>query len=194
MSKEEKIEINKRLVERYPYLMPRNVFTNKVPEDYDYSYIKGEELPDGWKMLFLQMCEDIRQPLIDANYLDKFRFSQIKEKYNEMRCYHFGAPKDVDDILSKYEVMASYVCTQCGRPAHYETQGYLESYCEDCWKDKVRHEKMEQIKFKPYFKVTICDKNGKREETISFEEEWNRYLADIERDRISKVREIREKT
>ena len=32
---------NKELIERYPYLLPHNIFTDKVPEDYDYSYING---------------------------------------------------------------------------------------------------------------------------------------------------------
>ena len=31
-------EQNKKLIERYPFLMPRNRWTGKVPEDYDYSY------------------------------------------------------------------------------------------------------------------------------------------------------------
>jgi hypothetical protein len=80
----------KVLVERYPYLLPRNVWNDKVPEDYDYTYIMGiDTIPKGWQKLFLQMCEDIRQPLIDADYLDKFRFSQIKEKYNGLCCCHF---------------------------------------------------------------------------------------------------------
>lgn len=169
----------KVLVERYPFLLPRNVFTDKIPEDYDYTYIKYLEIPKGWKKLFFQMCEDIRQPLIDANYLDKFRFSQIKEKYNTMRCYHFGAPEEVDEIINKYCMMASYVCTNCGKPAMYETDGYIASFCEECWKDLVRHNSVEPIDFKPYYKVTTY-KDGKHyKKTISFEDEWNRYLADI---------------
>ena len=35
----------KKLVERYPYLLPRNVWTGEVPEDYDYTYIIGVEVP-----------------------------------------------------------------------------------------------------------------------------------------------------
>lgn len=78
----------KQLVERYPYLLPRNVWTDKVPEDYDYTY------------------------------------------------------------------------------------------CDDCWKDAARHEHIEWIKFKPYYKV-IGFANGERyEKTISFEDEWNRYLKE----------------
>ena len=169
----------KKLVERYPYLLPRNVWTDKIPEDYDYTYIKGLEIPKGWRKLFFQMCEDIRRPLIDANYLDKFRFTQIKEKYNSLRCYHCGAPKEVNDIIDKYGVMASYICTCCGRPATYETQGYIASYCDDCWKDIARHEVAEQIEFKPYFRVSGFAKGEHYEKTISFEDEWNRYLNNI---------------
>ena len=32
-------EENKELIEKYPFLQPRNVFTDKVSGDYDYSYI-----------------------------------------------------------------------------------------------------------------------------------------------------------
>lgn len=166
----------KKLVERYPYLLPYNVWTGNVPEDYDYSYIFPLEIPDGWMKLFLQMCEDIRQPLIDANYLDKFRFTQVKEKYNELRCYHCGAPQSVIDIIDKYEQMARYICTRCGKPATYETQGYFESFCEDCWKDCARHERVKRLDFTPYFRRTIYQNGNKREEIVSFENEWKRYL------------------
>ena len=169
----------KKIVERYPYLLPRNVFTDEVPDDYDYTYIRGiGEIPHGWRKLFLQMCEDIRQPLIDADYLDKFRFSQIKEKHNRLECYNFGAPAEVQDIIDKYAVMASYVCTRCGKPATCETQGYFASFCDDCWKDIARHKHIEWIEFKPYYKVTGFANGARYEKTISFEDEWNRYVKE----------------
>lgn len=170
----------KKLVERYPYLLPRNVWTGKVSEDYDYTYIRGiGEIPNGWEKLFLQMCEDIRQPLIDADYLDKLMFSQIKEKWNRLECYNFGAPEKVHEIIDKYSVMASYICTRCGKPATCESQGWIESFCDDCWKGVIKPEYIERIKFKPYYKVEGY-KNGKRyKKTISFKDEWNRYLDSI---------------
>lgn len=177
MTKEE----NRKLVERYPFLLPRNVWTGKVSEDYDYTHIRGiGEIPKGWEKVFLQMCEDIRQPLIDANYLEDFRFSQIKEKYNTMRCYHFGAPEKVQDIIDKYSVMTRYVCIRCGKPAIYKTQGYITSLCMDCWKDHARHYNVERIAFKPYYKVTgFAFANGEEyERVISFEDEWNKYLKE----------------
>ena len=71
----------RELINRYPYLLPRNVWTGKVVEDYDYSYILGQyEIPWGWFRLFLLYCKNIRELLEKANYLNKFQFTQIKEK------------------------------------------------------------------------------------------------------------------
>lgn len=168
----------KALVERYPYLLPRNVWTDEVPADYDYTYIKYMEIPQGWERLFFQMCEDIRQPLVDAGYLEKFRFTQVKEKYNSMCCYHAGAPEEVCNILAKYEQMAGYICTNCGKPAVYETQGYIASFCEDCYNGLKHQPKAEKIEFKPYYKIRRFQKGESTEMTISFEKEWNRYIKE----------------
>ena len=170
------------LVERYPFLIPRNVFTGEIPEDYDYTYIMYLELPKGWHKLFFQLCEDIRQPLIDTNYLDKFRFTQVKEKYNTMRCYHTGAPEEVCRIIEKYEQMAYYVCTNCGKPATCETTGYFASFCDDCRKDLVGHQPVEFIEFRDYFKLTRFTKGVETELEISFKAEWIRYINSMEVD------------
>ena len=41
-------EKNKELVEKYPFLMPHNRWTDHIPEDYDYSYTELDAMPDGW--------------------------------------------------------------------------------------------------------------------------------------------------
>lgn len=184
-----KTEKIKYLVERYPFLLPKNVFSDKIPEDYDYSYIKHLEIPKGWFRLFLQLCEDIRQPLIDAGCLDTFRFTQVKEKYNQLRCYHTGAPEVVNDILLKYEQMAYYVCTDCGKPAKHETQVYFASFCDECLKKLVKQGYTEPIKFKDCFEVTKylnkIAQTGELEEItyiVSFKDEWLRYIKSLETD------------
>ena len=94
--------INKELIKNMPYLQPRNVWTDEIPKDYDYEYIRGEhELPEGWFSLFLDMCKDIRKPLEKSSYLNKFRFTQIKEKYGSLRVYNNGCPEEVHDIFLK---------------------------------------------------------------------------------------------
>ena len=133
------------LVERYPYLLPRNVWTDAVPEDYDFSYSRLDEIEYGWQDLFLQMCEEIREPLIEADYLDKFRFSQIKEKWGHACFYHFGAPKEVDDIIHKYEVLSARTCIQCGKKAVKRSTGWIAPYCMECSSVLANHMEFEDI-------------------------------------------------
>lgn len=174
-------EQNKQLVERYPFLLPRNVFTDELPEDYDYSYINGiGEIPRGWEKLFLQMCEDIRQPLIDAGQLETFRFVQIKEKYNRLECYNNGAPEKVHEIIDKYTMMAGYICTNCGKPATFETSGYIASYCDNCFKDYARHHEGEWIKPSTEYKVHGFEDGKRHTKMVSFKEEWDRYIKSLE--------------
>ena len=79
-------EYNRRLVERYPWLLPRNVWTDQPLEDYDYEFTNFDDIPAGWRKAFgLNMMEDIRKELIKVNYLEDFHVLQCKEKYGELR-------------------------------------------------------------------------------------------------------------
>ena len=187
LTREEVIEITNR----YPYLLPRNVWTDKLPDDYDYTYIRYLEIPDGWNELFSQLCEDIRQPLIDAKYLKKFRFIQVKEKYNRLECYNLGAPTEVHNIIRKYSMMARHVCTCCGRPAEYETQGYIASYCEKCLDKIPVYERIERIKFDTNFRVITRIDGKEQREMISFKNEWERYLNKVAPDVLAKGTKIK---
>ena len=113
------IESNQRLIERFPFLMPRNRWTGKVPDDYDYSYTELDSMPDGWRKAFgEQMCEDIREELVHAEYLDQYRISQIKEKYGTLCWYDFGCTERMlRDIIPKYEHLSARTCIRCGNPA-----------------------------------------------------------------------------
>lgn len=127
-------EQNKKLIEIYPYLLPRNLWTDKVPENYDYSYIRGHyELPEGWLRLFFLYCKAIRPILVADNYLEGFRFSQVKEKYGSMRLYNFGYPRGMENLEFLYSGYSEFVCQRCGRMAKYSTIGWVEQLCENCY-------------------------------------------------------------
>ena len=50
--RKKKLQIrNKRLVKQYDFLLPRNVWTDKVPKGYDFSYIDWG-WSDGWDKAF----------------------------------------------------------------------------------------------------------------------------------------------
>lgn len=133
---------NKRLCKRYPFLIPRHIWTDKiiwkVPK-YDwrytkpYSYTELDKMPDGWRCAFgKQMCEEIREALLEANYLNDYRIMQIKEKFGGLRWYDGGAPKKVYDIINKYEDLSYRTCICCGQPATKISLGWISPFCDKC--------------------------------------------------------------
>lgn len=134
---------NRELCEKYPFLIPRNVWTDKVIWDKDikkYSITLADEFPRGWWKAFgLMLCEELREDLIRCNYLYKFRFNQIKEKYGHLRCYHNGIPinSNADRIIDKYSNLSENICIRCGRPDVPMTNcvGWYSPHCYHCYKD-----------------------------------------------------------
>ena len=174
-------QLRKALIEEYPYLQPRNVWTDKVPEDFDYQYVLGEyDLPRGWFKLFLQMCEDIKEPLVKADYVDKFRFSQIKEKYGSLRAYTFGATEEVHNIIAKYEFLSQQVCCECGKPANVMTYDYICPYCFEHVKDS--HENLDNctaIDIKTSYTRRRWGPDGETQTEVDCSDEWQRYLERV---------------
>lgn len=136
LSKEE----NKLLTEKYPFLIPHNRWTDKVSEDYDFSYTELDAMPDGWRHAFgEQMCEEIREELESVNCLDKYRITQIKEKYGTLHWYDYGCTERmIREIIPKYEKMSAYTCIRCGSPATKISTGWISPYCDQC-AEKISH-------------------------------------------------------
>lgn len=133
--KKQKIIRNKKLVKRYPFLLPRNVWTGKVVEDYNYEFTEYDSILDGWQIGFGKyLLEDLRDALIKNNYLHELRLLQVKEKFGELRIYTNGAPEDVRRVIDKYEVISQHVCSRCGSPyAALTDTGWVMPYCESCF-------------------------------------------------------------
>jgi len=135
------VEYNKALIEKYPWLLPRNRWTGKVSPEFNYSHTELDSMPEGWRIAFgEQMCEEIQQVLLHAqeldpetNYVDNFRILDIKEKYGTLRFYCGSAPEEVYNIINKYEKLSESVCIRCGKqPTKWMTQWWISFYCEDC--------------------------------------------------------------
>ncbi len=142
-------EYNKALCEKYPFLIPSNRWSGKrvteaadggywpgSPEhvpDYDYEYTELDSMPDGWRIAFgEQLCAELKDALVKANYLDKYRITQIKEKFGALRWYDNGNTKEGYDVLSKYEALSERTCIRCGKPATKITTGWISPFCDDC--------------------------------------------------------------
>lgn len=141
---------NQELLERYPFLKPRNVWTDELYEDEDWTLL--DEMPTGWRIAFgEQMCEEIREALIKADCLDEYRILNIKEKYGMLRWDSNAAPQEVHDIVSKYERISERICIRCGRPATKVTLGWISPYC-DCVDTDERLKHYHYIPIEEYFK------------------------------------------
>ena len=140
---------NKELVMRYPFLVPRNRWTDQIDEDYDYLWTELDNMPSGWRIAFgEQMLEELREELSKFSYLDEYRIIQIKEKFGSLRWYDGGTPIDskIYDIISKYEQLSERICIVCGAPATKISLGWISPYCDDCAaKFKGQYESIEEF-------------------------------------------------
>lgn len=138
---------NKKLIEKFPFLLPRNRWTGEVPENYDYSYTELDAMPKGWRIAFgEQMCQDIKDDLVRTGYLDKYRISQVKEKYGRLCWYDFGCTdKMLHEIIPKYEEFSKRTCIRCGKPAKWVTTGWISPYCDECVPECERKETVEEF-------------------------------------------------
>jgi hypothetical protein len=74
---------SKELIKKYPWLQLRNVWTNEIVDD-ELTWL--DDLPEGWRKTFgLQMVEELDQILRKANYQDKYKITQIKEKWRRIK-------------------------------------------------------------------------------------------------------------
>ena len=146
---ETKKEQNKRLCEKYPFLIPSNRWSGKriteaqdggywlgspddVPE-YDYEYTELDYMPTGWRIAFgEQLCEELKHVLEEDGLMDEYRITQIKEKYGTLRWYDSYGSAKTDAVLRKYEAMSRHICINCGKPAEFVTSNWISPYCVDC--------------------------------------------------------------
>lgn len=122
---------NKRLVEEYPFLIPRNRFTDEILDDYDYTYTELDDMPDGWRKAFgEQMCAEIKEALGPDIY--DYRIEQIKEKFGQLRWYDRNSDKNIDKIIDKYTKLSEHTCISCGAPATKVSLGWIDPWCDEC--------------------------------------------------------------
>ena len=127
---------NKELLKKYPFLLPRNVWTGLEIPDYDYTYTLADDIPIGWRAAFGDLLiEEINQDLLKNNFVDEYRIMQIKEKYGGLRWYSGGLPRDskISNIVHKYEMISENICIACGKPdVPMIPRGWISPYCSDC--------------------------------------------------------------
>lgn len=123
---------NKRLIKKYYWLAPRNVWTGRIPKDYDYTWIDWG-WGQGWDKAFGQMYMDELGSAIKESGDKHFRILQIKEKYGSARNYTTGCTRKVHEIIEKYEHISCHICYYCGKEAPMTDDGWMLPRCYDCF-------------------------------------------------------------
>ena len=96
---------NKELIAEYPFLLPRNVFTDEVSDDYDYHYTLLDDMPKGWKKAFgEQLCEELKEALVKEGILEDYRIMQVKEKFGQLRWYDNCCSESVYKVMLSLEI------------------------------------------------------------------------------------------
>lgn len=137
---------NRELIKEYPFLLPRNVFTDKVSNDYDYSYTLLDDMPKGWRLAFgEQLCRELKSVLIDEDFLNDYRVLQIKEKFGQLRWYDNYGSEKIWKVISKYEDLSEHTCIECGNEGKMmDIFGWISPYCDTCY-EKVNKRIQERL-------------------------------------------------
>lgn len=136
-------DANRKLIEKYPWLMPWNRttgrtavegFTETEEPEYDYEWTELDAMPNGWRKAFGdEMLESINNELLEHGDVNKFRILQIKEKYGYLHIYvENGTDKIYNEIIPYYELLSEMTCINCGEPATGITLGWVSPYCDKC--------------------------------------------------------------
>ena len=86
---------NYQLCMNYPFLLH--------PEDdnYDYEYFPVN-IPKGWENLFIDMCQKLKEILIEHNALNDYYFLDVKEKYFGLVCYANTYIEEAEELFREY--------------------------------------------------------------------------------------------
>ena len=131
--------LNKLMIESFPFLMPRNRWTDRIPENFDYTHNEMYSMPYGWARAFgFEMLCELERALREEGILDQYRIMDIKEKYGTLRWYDNCASKRVFNIINKYCAMSIDVCIYCGAKSYYETPGWISYICKKCARKEIK--------------------------------------------------------
>lgn len=132
-NKDERLkELNKLMIEEFPFLLPRNRWTDEVLDNYDYSYNEWQALELGWQINFgWRLLHELNILVQAMEHPENFRITQIKEKFGEFRLYCNGG-KDIWQLIDDYTKLSRKICICCGQPADVVTTGWFSFYCLPC--------------------------------------------------------------
>ena len=130
-------EENKNLLEKYPFLKLRSVWTSEMLDDESESDDETwlDALEEGWKIRFgIPFIEDLNEVLTKNNCVNDYQIIQVKEKWGQLRWYDYGAPEEWDDHMNAWEYISEHTCKKCGKfPVPMRDDGWISPWCDECF-------------------------------------------------------------
>jgi hypothetical protein len=121
---------NKKLCKQYPFLIPRNRWTDNISKEFDYSYTELDSMPYGWFKAFgMDMLAELKKAL--GVNIGAYRIIQIKEKYGTLRWYDAYGTEETQAVIDKYSKLSEVTCIECGKPATKISDGWVSPYCDE---------------------------------------------------------------
>lgn len=134
------------LLNKYPFLKFRKTYGSCEPvyetdaEDIENNYYKywdGHGWENLWKNRYLPRLFKLYDSWDDETK-EKFCFTEIKEKYGELRIYTSVSTGE-DSLNEIASDLSSWICADCGAEPREEgcrviwtTGGWITNLCEDC--------------------------------------------------------------
>ena len=132
--------MNRKLVEKYPWLIPRNDWTGKIIDGYNYTWTELDGWPEGWVKAFGRVFADELGAAIDeAGLTNSYRVFQVKEKYGMSRWYDNGGTQKMHNIVTAFEYISERICYSCGKlDVPMINDGWYCPTCLNCFKKNYR--------------------------------------------------------
>jgi hypothetical protein len=128
-----KIELQNKLFEKYP-----DLFYQKNLDMTRTCMCWGVDTGDGWYDILDKMCAAIVAHQKHKKDLP-VSFAQIKEKFGGLRAYFDGGDDYVEGVVDMAERMSYVTCETCGAPGKERGTGWINTYCDACNKEKIKH-------------------------------------------------------
>ena len=200
----------KKLLEKYPFLIHRNVFSKEVCYQTEEENLKHNWYNEwngcGWEKIWKRFMQELFKEYdkLSDEAKKKFAIFDTKEKYGTLRVSLSGYTEGMMEAETILHFMSSVTCQNCGKQPRdskgnhliWTTRGWITNLCKDCLKYReLRGTSFSSSKKKEYVK-SCRNKPQKYFTTTGWADKirTTTYYADnLERDWMIKAHEITEK-
>lgn len=169
---------------KYPFYRVRNVWTDKP---CGYSFTWYDCIPEGWRIAFgKQLSKELKKQLKKDNYLYKFRFTDIKEKWGRLDIFTNGCSEECWNLLWKYEKLSEKYCIYCGKLVTHKTPRYILYVCENCCKLEMGEDNVNDYKVKKHLTKYEFEIDSCLGDAVEDERYLLKYLSDELKRRLGK--------